>query len=1179
MRYISCTLIFSIFFAGLIAQPHNAVPQGNSGHNIYAVVVGISQYAEGDNIPALKFAHRDAQEFANFLESRSGGSVPTENIRLLLNENATVAAVYNALTWLTETCKKDDLVYFYFAGHGDKESQTIYDLGFLLTYNTPRPNYKNNAVRIEDLNDYANTLSVRNNANVVLITDACHSGDMNSSVFHWSNLVGEDLRKVKYKEIRIASCGTDQLSAEDKAWGGGRGAFSWYLVNGLKGLADKDGDGIVTVKDIQIYLDSCFARDPVLAANNIKQDPVLSGDKNFKLADVDKTAMTDARVQMAAAPIPMVGAMRALPIQPQDYFFNLFKEIKIEDKLNFTKLDKLPKEDIPLFLVDAMYDPTASEEYKHQLNALKAGLKDDPDKIKRFNEKLAEIIHTRAETVINAYLKGDEAEMERRRYYNIAKNGYDQYPIMFSVAAKLTSPENRLQRILQVDQHYFAGVVARLEIPTVEDPRELIETSFAEQQKALDLDDNAANIQNEMGNLYLLKKEFTKAEKFYQRATQIAPDWAIPWANLCGLYAITKKPEDGLNAGRTADSLQAGLHVTSVSLGYVYENAGNNLFAEEYYRKAIDLNSRHYLPFERLGAVYTNTTQYEAADSFYYEAELRKKGFHFEAVGFDKIQILPPSLPADFAICFLDTNKILKDDVMAFFYWGKMEYDGHNYYKAERIFKKIIEVDKANPLVYHYMGKIFYDQKKWENAEVMFKLAFQCHPVPHQFTLYCDSVAQSKNWPYEHDCFEKFFRTSDYAKIEDNYFIASVYETWGHYEEAEDHYRNIINAQPSFVGAYGKLWRIMESLGRYTEAEQVIKNYGKYDAGTSYAELDAFYKRAIEQYPADANWPYKLGLLLYDKASLPAADVYLDSIVYFPLINKEVFINLEHHNGLVNNYDMLLDRDSAKGMSDNARITPLFELPTEMTLPGTNERMKMAPFFVYTPREDAITYLSKAAAMIKEPETIADINFKIANVYVWAGSKKQAYPYYEMAIKMAPDNGAFRLKMVTIAHGLFRNRVALENMQYLYDQKQINFQDRMLLAEFDIHAGKTDIARKILDEAETIYPYNLPSIHDLRGRSFLLSKQPKQALPWYKQYLAENNNDDQTTYTIARLYAQMGDNDGAWKWLENAMKKGFNYSWVLKYDLVWETYRGSPRWNSLMSKYPNVRTYASSFKN
>lgn len=1178
MRSIYCVFFLSLAWSSTLAQVSQKQPVSKSYHNTYAVIVGISQYAKDNNIPALKFAHRDAQEFASFLQSKTGGNVPAGNIRLLINENATVAAVYNALTWLTETCKKDDLVYFYFAGHGDKESQTIYNLGFLLTYNTPRPNYKNNALRIEDLNDYANTLSVTNNANVVLITDACHSGDMTGNTFHWSSLVGEDLRKVKDKEIRIASCTSNQLSAEDKAWGGGRGVFSWYLVNGLKGLADKDGDGIVSVEDIRIYLDSCFARDPVLTENNLKQNPVLTGDGNFKLADVDMGLVVNARMRMAS-PLPFTGQMRALPKLPQDYFFDLFKKKEIENSLDFFMLDKLSVTNLPFAVIDAMSNSGVTGGYRDTIALLRTALKDDPENVKRFNERLAEIIHTRGETFINAYLKGDEAELEKRRYYNVASNGYDRYPVMFSVAAKLTSPGNKLQRILLVDQHYFAGVAARLKIPTVEDPAALIATSFSEQQKALELDDNAANIQNEMGTLYLLKKDLAKAEKFYQRATEIAPEWAIPWANLSGLYALDKRTEEGINAGRIADSLQADLQVNSVNLGFVYESAGNNLFAEEYYRKAIDINSRHYLPFERLGVVYTNTTQYEAADSFYYESELRKKGYHFDGVGFNTGLVNPAILPANFSPCFLDTNNILKDDVMAFFYWGMMEYYGQHYDNAERIFKKIIAVDQANPLVYHYLGKIFYDQKKWENAELMFKFAFQCHPDLPQFRFYCDSVAKSKNWPPGHACIESFFAKSNYSKIEDNYFIASIYETWGHFEEAEDNYRKIISIQPSYIGPYAKLWHIMEGLGRYTEAEQIIKNYGQYNKDTSYTELDAFYKRAMQQYPADANWPYKLGLLLYDKASLTSADDFLDTIVYFPLKNKEVFIGLQEHNLLADDPGMLLDRASARGITKNATIFPLSEDQWFTSLPGTNENVRMSPVHVYTPRKDAITYLSIAAAMIKELQVIADINFKIGNVYVWAGSKKQAYPYYDMAIKMAPENGAFRLKMIDIAHALYKNRMALANLEYLYNQKQINFPGRILLSEFDIAAGQFGEARKILEEAEAIYPYNLPAIHDLRGRSFLMAKQPEQALPWYTKYLAENGNDEKTTYTIARLHAQMTDNEGAWRWLETSLKKGFNYSWVLKFDPVWEPYRNSKKWNDLIAQYPNIKTYLSVYKN
>lgn len=63
-----------------------------------------------------------------------------------------------------------------------------------------------NAVRIEDLNKIANTLSARNNGKVILITDACHSGKLAGNDSRGNFLAAEQLRKVKANEIRITSC-------------------------------------------------------------------------------------------------------------------------------------------------------------------------------------------------------------------------------------------------------------------------------------------------------------------------------------------------------------------------------------------------------------------------------------------------------------------------------------------------------------------------------------------------------------------------------------------------------------------------------------------------------------------------------------------------------------------------------------------------------------------------------------------------------------------------------------------------------------------------------------------------------------------------------------------------------------------------------------------------------------
>ena len=145
----------------------------------------------------------------------------------------------------------------------------MYNNGFLICYDSPPINYVKLALSIDYLNDIANTLSLQKQANVILITDACHSGKLTEKKFKGNFLAGNQLRKFQGKEIRITSSSADQLSNEKEDWGGGRGVFSYYLVNGLKGLADKNKKGVVTVADIKNYLDSSLANDEVLKMENV----------------------------------------------------------------------------------------------------------------------------------------------------------------------------------------------------------------------------------------------------------------------------------------------------------------------------------------------------------------------------------------------------------------------------------------------------------------------------------------------------------------------------------------------------------------------------------------------------------------------------------------------------------------------------------------------------------------------------------------------------------------------------------------------------------------------------------------------------------------------------------------------------------------------------------------------
>ena len=117
MKYILTFCLILLFNSSLFSQNNNGIAANSQlavSGKIYAVIVGISKY-EANGITQLEFADRDAKVFADYLKSNAGGSVPEENIRLLTNENATFAAIYDALDWLLDVCKKDDLVYFYFS--------------------------------------------------------------------------------------------------------------------------------------------------------------------------------------------------------------------------------------------------------------------------------------------------------------------------------------------------------------------------------------------------------------------------------------------------------------------------------------------------------------------------------------------------------------------------------------------------------------------------------------------------------------------------------------------------------------------------------------------------------------------------------------------------------------------------------------------------------------------------------------------------------------------------------------------------------------------------------------------------------------------------------------------------------------------------------------------------------
>jgi tetratricopeptide (TPR) repeat protein len=266
-------------------------------HSTRAVVVGISDYQDV-GIPDLQYAHRDAEGLVGWLKSPAGGSVPQENIVLLTNQKATNARISASLDWLIETASEGDQVVIYFSGHGDVETKTRSQLGFLLAWDSPPTNYKAGAYSIFYLQDIIATLSIDKKCRVTVVTDACHAGKLAGSAVGGTQATAQALAQQFANEVKIMSCQPNEFSLEGEQWGGGRGCFSYHLLDGLTGLADRNGDATVSLFEIGRYLED---KVPVETAPH-PQMPMTVGERNALLANVDTGALAGLLKDKAGQP-------------------------------------------------------------------------------------------------------------------------------------------------------------------------------------------------------------------------------------------------------------------------------------------------------------------------------------------------------------------------------------------------------------------------------------------------------------------------------------------------------------------------------------------------------------------------------------------------------------------------------------------------------------------------------------------------------------------------------------------------------------------------------------------------------------------------------------------------------------------------------------------------------------
>lgn len=217
----------------------------------WAVVVGVGEYAD-PMIPRLRYADDDARAFHAFLTSPGAGlgGLDDDHVLLLVNEQATYRNIRTALFTFLKSATDQDIVYIYFAGHGTPDPERP-EILYLLPFDAEASNIAGTGLPMDQVQDAIERTFARH---MVVLTDACHSAGVGGT----TGLRAGGINPINREFLNLLEASTsgiavftaseaNQYSQEGPQWGGGHGVFTWALLRALEGIADEDGDRVVTL--------------------------------------------------------------------------------------------------------------------------------------------------------------------------------------------------------------------------------------------------------------------------------------------------------------------------------------------------------------------------------------------------------------------------------------------------------------------------------------------------------------------------------------------------------------------------------------------------------------------------------------------------------------------------------------------------------------------------------------------------------------------------------------------------------------------------------------------------------------------------------------------------------------------------------------------------------------------
>jgi tetratricopeptide (TPR) repeat protein len=583
----------------------NTNPKSTTG-DVYALIVGVSDYQYSDTYDPLQFADVDGRVFYNYMVSSNGGKIPKENIDTLFNNDATASAVLTKIDEFIDRVKPNDIFYFYFSGHGDAVNA---EYPVLLPFDAPpsrggkeKNHYRTGltVLQITTIKNMFKDIQLKG-AKVIFISDACRTNELaggsqgNIDVF--KSIMDEDAG-----ELRLTSCSANQVSFEGPQWGGGRGLFSYHLVNGLKGMADRaPEDNRITVRELNNYLTEMVEAQtydtlemmprqiPQMNCSNrwsnceyLVLNSVTKAEKDKVKLEIKNSTNVSELTAAKGKGVHLAAEMKA--IGKGEVYNEFLKRIKANSFLGAEGAYGVYE----TISADTIIPETLKKEFKNMLS---------------------NYLLTSVNKVINAYLNASKNHKVYTKEYFV--NAHSELKLFSELSPTYYYNKSVIDaNLLFLEGHSYY---------TSQKTTELL-YGLSRIDSALVLNPDAAYLYNIKGILEQSLHQYSKAKASFKKGMELAPNWIYPVTNVGIIYNILNQKDSTMSYYLKSLSLDSNYSRTYSIIARGYERFNDLDSAYFYANKGLEKDPLDPETLVLLGDLKQSEKKYTEALNYYYKA-------------------------------------------------------------------------------------------------------------------------------------------------------------------------------------------------------------------------------------------------------------------------------------------------------------------------------------------------------------------------------------------------------------------------------------------------------------------------------------------------------------------------------------------------------------------------------